>query len=438
MYTNTVQRLKTISYYLFLGLLAYVPFHIFLSTWLGSSLGVLEWAKVAKDVMLIVGFALALGVSYRHPTFKKLLKDKLLWLIWAYVLLHIVLVAIKPTDKDAELLGLVYNTRFLLFALYGALLQIHYPTLLKSAIKVVLVSGLAVAGLGILQYLFLPNDLLAHFGYSRTNGALPAFFIDDKPDLERIMSTVRDPNSLGSYLIIISLLLVNYIKDHANKRYAYVALAGVLLALFWTFSRSAWIGFVVAIFTYTFLQINLRLLFAKYKKFIVVGSGLGIIFLCGLFAFRNSYTVQNLIFHADSSTTLEDPNQLRSRFLNESLGRIASEPLGTGPGTAGLASIRNDKQGVTLNENYYLQIAEEVGVLGVVLFLAIVAIIAWRLWQRKNSPYAAVLLSILIGLSFTNLLVHIWSNESVAYTWWGLAGIVISMRSGRKTKTPRV
>jgi hypothetical protein len=111
---------------------------------------------------------------------------------------------------------------------------------------------------------------------------------------------------------------------------------------------------------------------------------------------------------------------VRARVLG-----FLEHPLGDGPGTAGLASIR-DPSSTQLNENYYLQIASEVGILGLAVFLAILVIVARRLYLvHKNNPIAVALLASFAGLAVTNFLVHIWSNQAVAYTWWGLAGLFI-------------
>jgi len=145
----------------------------------------------------------------------------------------------------------------------------------------------------------------------------------------------------------------------------------------------------------------------------------------GLAALWQTYLVQNVILHADKSTVLEDPNQLRVRFFKESVQDIVQNPLGHGPGTAGLVSVRNNRQGTILNENCYLQIGTEVGLIGLALFVAILIWVGIRLWRAQN-PVARALLASFVGLALTNFLVHIWSNEAVAYTWWGLAGIVLA------------
>lgn len=443
--TRVIATLRQASLYVFIGLLAYMPLHILLSTWIGSTTHTLEVAKVAKDGVLVAGFLLTLALSVRQPWFKGLLRDKLLWLILAYAALTLLLAAIKPTDSDAEILGLVYNTRFLLFFLYGILLAHLFPgaKLRRDAVKAVVGVGAVVALFGIIQYLVLPNDALIHIGYSRDNGVLPAFFIDEKPDLERVMSTVRDPNSLGSYLIIIGTLLASGLIAVRTRlcKLGIVGLLGItLLCLWFTFSRSAVLGFAVAAASWVLLSDpRFKQVLKKRKKAISITSVVALVALGGIFyAAHNTYVIQNVVFHADHSTVLEDPNQLRLRFWKESAANIIDNPVGSGPGTAGLASIHNNVQGVVLNENYYLQIGTEVGILGLLLFLAILAVVAKRLFALRQSPLALALLASFIGLALTNVLVHIWSNEAVAYTWWGLAGLALIPREqftkGGKTR----
>lgn len=404
-----------------------MPFHILLSTWFGTSLGILEFAKVFKDIVLVFGFLLVMVASWRQPWFKPLAKDRLLWLIDGYVVLTLLMALIKPTDQDAEILAVVYNLRFLMFFIYGLLLAKLFAkqNILRTALKTVLAVAAVVLTFGIVQYLLLPDNALAHVGYARGNGVLPAFFIDDKPDLERIMSTMRDPNSFGSYVIIIMSLSLSFLLLRKDKNFRQI-MAGMLglsvLCLWFTFSRSAWLGALLAVI------VTIVLVYRKNisRKFLWAGAGIILFAALLLIPFRNTYFVQNTILHADESTVLEDPNQLRVRFWRESLNAAAENPLGYGPGTAGLPSVRNDLQGTILNENYYLQILHETGIIGFLLFLSILVVVAKRLFEiSKNNPVVIALLASFAGLAITNFLVHIWANEAVAYTWWGLAGLVI-------------
>ncbi len=428
---KTKEFLKLTSYYIFLGILAYIPLHIFLSTWFGSSFNLLEPARILKDIVMLLGFILALILSVRQKWFSSLIKNRLIWLIAAYGIYALILALVKSTDQDAEILGLVYNTRFLIFFIYAILvynLISKERNVRKEALMAVMGSAFIVLLFGLIQYTVMPSAFLEKFGYIRSNGVLPAFFIDDKPDLERIMSTLRDPNSYGSYLIIIgSIAAAALAKNKRLKNIALGFLGLTSLNLIFTFSRSAWIGFIVALFV--ILAFSVRgLLNKKQIKYLSLGViSAGLIFTVALVSQWNSYFVQNVIFHADQSTTLEDPNELRIRFWKESLQGVANDPVGSGPGTAGLASIRNNVQGTELNENYYLQIASEVGILGFILFMAILVTIALKLYPSCQKDWLALaLLASFAGLAITNFLVHIWSNEAVAYTWWGLAGIILA------------
>ena len=86
----TQQLVNKVTRYIFLGLLAYMPLHIFLSTWVGTSFGVLEFAKVFKDIVLLAGFCLALFASIKQSWFKQIVKERLVWIILAYCALNIV------------------------------------------------------------------------------------------------------------------------------------------------------------------------------------------------------------------------------------------------------------------------------------------------------------------------------------------------------------
>lgn len=424
-------RIAKISLWIFIGLLIYMPLHIFLSTWFGTTFKLLDFAKIAKDIVMIIGFALVCAVAIDKKWLKSLGSDKLAWLFGGYILLTLLMTAIFATDLDAEILGIVYNLRFLVFFVYAALLtRLYKPTWLqKNALRAVLSASLVVMAFGFAQYMWLPSNALAKFGYSRANGVLPVFLIDEKPDLERIMSTLRDPNSLGSYLIIILSICLVYLlktKNRDLKRIYAGLLALSLICLWFTFSRSAWLGAIVAVAVIGFLLYGREQLAKISAKWLILIACLLVLLLGTVYALKDSYFVENVILHADDSTVLEDPNQLRIRFWKESVESGLHRPLGYGPGTAGLASIRNDKQGVVLNENYYLQILHEVGVVGLALFLAILMVVGYRLYLLTDKNILAIaLLASFAGLALTNFLVHIWANEAVAYTWWGLAGLVI-------------
>lgn len=433
------EKLRRIPYYGSLGLLIYMPFHIFLAQSLSLMTGGLSVWKVAKDVVgALVLLMIVILVWHRHRSTKTF--NLFLLLATYYLLLHLLVWALNPhIYKQSALLGTLYNGRLLGYLLIGMGAALLWPKDMNEnrVIRIVLMVSTLVCALGVLQY-FLPKDILTHLGYSVARGVKPNFFIDDKPDLPRIMSTLRDPNSLGAYLIVPITLLVYMLVSAAKKRR--MLLLGLIglhgLALLLTFSRSAWLGSVVSVSVlgaYSF-RAKLRPLLAKYWPLLI-----GTILLVGSLTLtvKNQYVVQNVLVHGDKSTAAKaqhDSNGYHLLFVRRGLEGIADKPLGHGPGTAGIVSIQNPSGGF-LTENYYVQIGYEVGILGLLIFLA-VHVLLYKELLGKRSALALCLLASFWGYVLCNMLLHTWSNEAVAVQWWLLAGVAM-VASKVKSKTKK-
>jgi O-antigen ligase len=95
-------------------------------------------------------------------------------------------------------------------------------------------------------------------------------------------------------------------------------------------------------------------------------------------------------------------------------------------GSAGPASFRNTDGVPKIAENYYLQLGQEVGVLGMALFIAINILVGVELWKLRTQTLSRILLASLVGITFINLVSHAWTDDTISYVWWGLAGIALS------------
>jgi len=421
---NDIKRLPAIATYL---LLAYMPFHIFLTQSLSLLTGGLSAWKVAKDVFLGLAVLLTIYLVFANKKQNKIF-TVLTVLAIAYGLQHLLIWFMHPEIyRPTAILGTVYNTRVVLFAVLGmgaALLAPNYITQ-KRVIKLVVIAGTIVAALGVIQY-FLPKDILTNFGYSVARGVKPAFFIDDKVNLPRIMSTIRDPNSLAVYLLVPICLTISLLFTEKKAKQLYIgALCLQVLALFLTFSRGGWLGAVIAVSA--LLALHFRSWIHKHIKIISISLALGILLLgIGGYVLRDQYVVQNLILHSDESTKAsEDSNALHIRLAKE--GAIASfkTPKGHGPGTAGIVSIQNPSGGV-LTENYYVQISYEVGIIGLGLFLSIWGYIIYLLHKQKGILASSLMASAIAYLALS-MLMHLWTNEAVAAQWWILSGIALAL-----------
>ena len=147
----------------------------------------------------------------------------------------------------------------------------------------------------------------------------------------------------------------------------------------------------------------------------------------GLYQLRDTSFVQNVILHDNPEIGPEQTsNSDHTLAIKDAIGDIKQQPLtGCAPGCAGPASFY-DPDGAKLSENYYLQIAQEVGVVGLGLFLAINILVGIQLFIRRQDALALALFASLIGISVANLLLHVWADDTLAYIWWGIAGAVIA------------
>jgi len=436
-----MQFLRRIPFIGSLVLLAYMPFHIFLSQSLSLYTGGLDEWKIGKDVLLgiLVLFTICLVfLQGRAPRAFKLLVAFTV----VYGLMHLGLWAAHPDlYKQSAMLGTIYNVRLPLYAILGAGAVLMWPKkdenkfAFSSVIKLVLIISTAVSALGILQY-FLPSDLLTHFGYSISRGVRPNFFIDDNPLFPRIMSTLREPNALGAYLILpatLLSLLVFKAKD-MNKRYILGGAFGLhVIAIFLTQSRSAWAALLISLVLAFFWQH--KVWFTVFiKRFWYVWTALVIVLAGGSFLLRNSHFVQGYIVHTSTARTSNlDSNNYHSLLVRQGLEGIRNKPFGHGPGTAGIVSIQNPDGG-QLTENYYIQIGYEIGIIGALLFIGFNIWLYIRLWRRKDYIGVAMCASFWAYV-VTNMLLHTWSNEAVAAQWWIVAGMVAFTERARSVSS---
>jgi len=434
-----MQITKRFPYYICLALLAYMPFHIFLSQSLSVLTGGLDVWKLAKDaiVALMTVFVICMVIvqGKANRVFAVLTSATAI-----YAVLHLLIWWLHPHiyDKSA-MLGFILNVRILCFAVigYGAVLLRPEPVRTDALLKFVVWVGSAVATLGIIQY-FLPADFLTHFGYSLERGVRPIFYIDGAQGFPRIMSTLREPNSLGAFLIIPATVAALWLAraKQIKERWLWFGVGFVqALAILLTFSRSAWIGLCVSlgmVLIWNFRQLAMQLV----KSFGLLACAVVLLGAVGLYTQRHTDFVKSYVIHSSANSQDIDSNEYHVIFLKRGLQGIIDQPFGHGPGTAGLASIQNP-QGSFLTENYYVQIGYELGVVGLALFVAVQIWLVLRLWVLRNTILGSVLLASFVSYVIINMLLHIWSNEAVACQWWMLAGIALAAAGAKPERVQK-
>jgi hypothetical protein len=412
------------------SILVLLPFHALLSVAIGGIYGGYDAVKLWAEGLLIL---LAL------PIIHLIVKDKNLWRrlqswpgFWAmaaYVGLSFWLASYAlaggRVTAEAATYGLVVNLRFIWFFVACGVVATRWPWLVENWRKILLIPASIVVVFGLLQIFVLPDNVLSYVGYSPDT--IPAYqTVDQKPDYVRVQSTLRGANPLGAYSVIIiaaAVTLLLAVKNDNKRRWQFVGLlAGSLIVLGYTYSRSAYLGAAMAVAAALWLVVRNH---HARRVMLVAATALLLIGSLTVLTLRNNDAVQNVLFHTNEhSISPNSSNADRANALEAGLKDLRSEPLGRGPGTAGPASVYNGNSNVRISENYYLQIGQEVGWLGLALFLITISYVGWALF-RTPGVLSVILLTSFLGISVINLLWHAWTDDTLSLLWWGMAGVAI-------------
>jgi hypothetical protein len=403
-----------------------IVFHAPLSVWLGSlipeyDLVIKAWKEL---LMLCIAILLLLSLSYRG-ILRKVFGDRLIQLICAYTILHLITLVFLEGNQRQIIAGLMIDLRYIAFF---ALVYIATRFILLPRQHVLWVfagsSGLSLL-FAVLQITILPRDVLQYIGYNKDT-IQPFLTVDRNENFIRINGTMRGPNPLGAVVMVWTMCVGVFAAMHRKfthkKWWLFLSLYLMLgLTLWSTYSRSAVVGICVSVIVAVILWHNLRL----PRSFYLVFTSFAVIAAFCFITLRDTHFFQAVIFHTDPSegnTVNSDEGHADS--LSDGMRRAFSQPFGAGIGSTGSASYFSDQP--VIIENQYLLIAHEVGWLGILLFLIIFGVVLHRLaLQSKKDWLAMAVASSGIGLAVIGIILPVFADDTVSIIWWGLAGLAL-------------
>jgi hypothetical protein len=201
---------------------------------------------------------------------------------------------------------------------------------------------------------------------------------------------------------------------------------GALVILFASFSRSAYLAAVAA------LGIVGVMAWRPSRRALAVTGGLFGIAMIGLLLVSTGDWFSNVILHEDPESTIESKsNAAHVASLRDGMMRGLTQPIGAGVGSTGSASLYDaSPQNDLVIENYYLFVAHESGWVGLAVFIALFGLVLRALWRRRSDWLALAVFASGIGLGLIALLLPVWTDETVALIWWGLAGAITASSRG--------
>jgi len=454
-------------------LLALLPLHALLVTF-GTKLlrGPMQaplpqlalWKEVALGIILLIAFVEILSRLRDKDERKKILRLYIYdWLIVAMIALGGLVTYMTHADLQMFAFGFKYD--FVpLVAFFILKRVVWYDAFRTQAENVLITIGVLVSLYGLVS-LALPRWFFLFLGYNDMHslyiptGPISAFQQIGAMGIQRMQSTMSGPNQLGLWLLIpltFSLLrvvhcdlgtdgwakkILSSFSTSSGRRRCFSVFACIVLltAIFFTFSRSAWIASGVITFVILVRHASIK----KFRKSLIRLSAL-IFFLIALSAFLFPEVILRL-----PST--------QEHFLRpaEAWNVIKQKPFGIGLGTAGPASNRLSDACVYLPadgdaswaqgkddlcvflgkeqvlpidrtcfcpflpENWYLQLGVEMGILGMALFISLLFFIVRKLISIADDNVVAECLYLsILGISIAALFLHAWEDSVLAYTIW--------------------
>ena len=402
-----------------LVIVALMPFHAFLTTWIGTSIGQRPLVQAWKELVLLMLAMGALALVRAEPNRKHRLSAGWLRAAAGFAVLGAAGGLVAYANHIIEIgqfaIGLKTDLEFFTAAALAAV--VATPKWAKQLAFAALAGGVGVGLFVVGQTYCWPVFDLTKFGYG-PDTIKPFLYLNGTSNTIRYGGPLGGPNQLGSYLIIpISLAVAATLRRRQLVWLAALPLLG--FALFHSYSRSAWIGAGAAT-----IVLLLCLVPAKFR--LATGLLLILISLAGATAaaqlIASHPALQEQLLHTSlqnhAAPTSSDSEHLSS--IVSGSAAVATNPFGHGLGTAGPATYAAASPNII--ENQFLQIGYETGWLGLGLFVTTLILLIMKLMRPSSTPWSQATGAALIGISLAGLFIPTLTDSSTALIACTLAG----------------
>jgi hypothetical protein len=404
-----------------------MPFHAFVTTWLGSWLGQRGVWQSWKELLISLMAIAFIQLCWKYPTYRQIWQTGWVKTISGFTIIGLLVSLFALMRHDVGLTPLAYGLKIDLEYWIVALMALAVATkqILHRAIAITLVAGAVVSGFVVLQAYVLPADWLTMFGYG--SGSIPPYlYLTATSDTLRFAGTLGGPNQLGTYLVIVIALTLTQLV----RRPWLVGTLGLnVVALWHSYSRSAWLA---ATATLPILWIHIP---HRHRRLAAFG-GIACLLLATIITMAqlNKYpALQESLLHSPAShhQNPASSDSLRLTSIVDGLEAVAGSPLGHGFGSAGPATFQASQPFII--ENQFLQIAYETGWLGLVAFGAGLGFLIWSLWVGPCQPVGKAIALALAAISFAGLMLPTFSDSTTTLIAFILAGLAIGEDTYVKT-----
>ena len=381
-----------------------------------------EFAGFTVKLSYIIATVLLFVFIFSHPLelFKKFqlsLSDKLLGAFWFFSLVSSLIVS--PNIKRSLVILALWVFVFLAYIILSRLLAKSVTR--EKIFNIILTSSVLVCLFGIFQFI---GD---SFGLCTSVTGLRFEYTKVILGFPRIQSVALEPLYFANFLLVpFFISIVKYVQNkEILKGYFWISIL-ILVNIILTISRGAFIALGASLFVFM-----IYLLINRYKdnymnKFIGL---IIIIFISATFSFglinklNGKQATSNFAEHSVVENVQEDGSALdRVGTYKLALSYFKSDPvLGIGTGGFGvLTKNPNGKNGYGTVNNEYIEILSENGLVGLLLFLALLIVLAIECknqYKNINPVDKLMFLGLFLGVLAILIQYNFFSTLYIIYIW---------------------
>ncbi len=345
-----------------------------------------------NDVFLII--LVTFWIAYHLLNKKKVVKNSLTKPIAIFIGISLtsLILNIQHLSLENFLVSFLYLLRWTMYALIFFIIK-DFDKKFKNIIPYLLLfSGSLIVFLGYIQYFFYPSlKNLSYLGWDE--------------HLYRMFSTFLDPNFAGAFFVLFFIFILGLISQYLKNNQISHAMAlsllnlFVLIAVYLTYSRSAFIMLIISLSVFLFL-------IKKWKLIIFTLAGLLLIVFIVPKSFQTEGT--NLLRTFSSGQRIESSQVAVKIFESSPIYGVGFNAYRYAQNKYGL----NDKiwqitHSGAGTDNSFLFVLATTGIIGLVSYLYLIfSIFALAKVNFKNNIFSIILFSSLAGLIFNSLFIN--------------------------------
>lgn len=361
-----------------------------------------------------------------------LVSDPVVWWILAYLVVgatglwfardtDAVLKHLSDTAKDCIIAGLIFNL-------------LSTRAAFERAVWGLLIVGAVLSALTVYQEITKTYDN-NYWGFAQAAVRQISTTMDDRA---RAFGTVNDPNYFGQLLLVLVPLAVWAAlngRTWRGKSFGMAALLLLLAAIGLTFSRGAYLGAVVVLCVYAmYLRLDAR--------YLLILPLVGALLYVAPPEFRARFgTLDEMLPGNNAGAYADGSLQGRTVKAEIALTMVADNPIfGVGRGNYRLhyRDYINEIEGAGSNterdaHSLYLEVAAEQGMVGLAVFVGLLATVWGRLRKAEQlfaaaDEYRMAALAVAVKVGFLGYLVtSLFLHGAYGYMLWLQVGMAVAL-----------